>query len=133
MIALPDEAHGALAVGWATVDLERAVGELSHLLRAGSEFVEAASSVLLGARCCAGSAADDPGLRIVLLEPETEGRLAATLARGGEGWVATWTAEPAAAARHGHVSVARPGPLGEERLVLDGPPHRLTVDVPSQP
>ena len=86
------------------------------------------------------------------LEPATEGRLAATLARHGEGWVATWFAaaddEDDAAA--GAVSLSagvdpfveddafsrpmrsavRAGPLGPERLLLDGPvtgPHRLVV------
>lgn len=135
MISLPDGAHGALAVGWATVDLDRAAGELSHLLRAGSEFMEAQSSVVLGARCRVGPAAEDPALRIVLLEPDTEGRLAATLARHDEGWAATWAVEPSAGARQRHASVARPGPFGMERLVPGGPlggPHRLTVDVPSQ-
>jgi len=49
---------------------------------------------------------------IVLLEPDTEGRLAAFLARSGEGWAATWSDQPPGGAnRHG-----TPGPLGEERL-----------------
>ena len=145
---MPAEAHGALAIGWATVELERAAGELSHLLSPGSTFLEAPSSVILGARCRVGLAADDPNLRIVLLEPETEGRLAATLARSGEGWKATWVAEPTAGGLVGApvagprgtgatLSTARPGPFGIERLVLGGPltgPHRLVVEaVPSPP
>ena len=40
----------------------------------------------------AGSLAPRYGPAIVLLEPSTEGRLAATLARHGEGWCATWLA-----------------------------------------
>lgn len=135
MISLPDDAHGALAVGWATVELERAARELSHLLRPGATFVDAPSSVLLGARCQVGAAAEDADLRIVLLEPETEGRLAATLARHGEGWAAIWaaTGDPAPG---GRLSAARPGPFGSERMVLGGrrvAPQRLVVDVPSQP
>ena len=148
MIAVPAEARGAVAIGWATVELERAAGELSHLLSPGSTFLEAPSSVILGARCRVGLAADDPCLRILLLEPETEGRLAATLARSGEGWAATWAADPAAGGRVGApaagqrgaratLSTVRPGPLGVERLVLGGPltgPHRLVVEaVPSPP
>lgn len=136
MIGLPEDAHGAVAVGWATVELDRAARELSHLLVAGSEFSTAASSLILGARCRVGSAAAPAavasGLRIVLLEPDTEGRLAAILARSGEGWAATWWLRPAAGDA---LSTARPGPLGEERLLLGGPAtgrHRLVVDaVPS--
>jgi hypothetical protein len=135
---LPDDAAGALAVGWATVELDRAARELSDLLEPGSAFDDAPSSVILGARCRVGSAAAEGSVRIVLLEPDTEGRLAATLARHGEGWVATWTTAPTGAIPSGgDLSAARPGPFGEERVVLDGPftgPHRLIVEaVPSPP
>ena len=141
MRSLPDGAAGALAVGWATVESDRAASELSHLLEAGSGFSDAPSSVILGARCRVGRAAGDPDLRIVILEPATEGRLAATLARSGEGWAAIWTRDPGRAAPASTPSrapsAARPGPFGAERLELDGPlagPHRLIVDaVPSPP
>jgi hypothetical protein len=142
VIALPAEAQGALAVGWATVELERAADELSHLLAPDATFEAARGSVILGARCLVGLAADGPGLRIVLLEPDTEGRLAATLARAGEGWAARWARHEATGtdARSGtgpRLSVARPGPLGDERLLLGGPfagSHRLfTEAVPSPP
>jgi hypothetical protein len=135
---LPDEAVGALAVGWATVELARAARELSDLLGSGDDFQDAPPSEALGARCRVGTGAAEGGVRIVLLEPETEGRLSATLARHGEGWVATWlaapTVPPSTVAR---LSGPRPGPFGEERLVLGGPvtgPHRLVVEaVPSRP
>jgi hypothetical protein len=141
MRSLPDGAAGALAVGWATIELDRAASELSHLLEAGSGFRDAPASVILGARCRVGPAASDPDLRIVILEPATEGRLAATLARSGEGWAATWAEDQGRAAqgstRTPALSAARPGPFGDERLELDGPlagPHRLIVDaVPSPP
>lgn len=144
MIALPDEAREALAVGWATVELDRAASELAHLLAPGSAFTVVPRSVHLGARCRVGAAAGDAG-RIVLLEPDTEGRVAATLARSGEGWSATWrlTTRDAGTAPDGPstgtatVSAARPGPFGDERLLLGGPlagPHRLIVEaVPSPP
>lgn len=130
MIELPAEADEALAVGWATVELDRAAVELAHLLQPGSTFREAPSSVTLGARCRVGSAAQPWGFRIILLEPETEGRLAATLARAGEGWVASWYLDPGPGFRRRHSSVARPGPLGKERLLFEGPEgaHRLLVD-----
>ncbi len=136
MIVLPEAAGvvGALAVGWATVELDRAARELSHLLAPGAGFSPAAASVILGARCRSGRAAE-AGLWIALLEPDTEGRLAGTLARSGEGWAANWVRAGAAATQR--LSAERPGPFGPERLVLDGPatrPHRLVVEaVPSPP
>jgi hypothetical protein len=137
LIGLPAEADGALAIGWATVELDRAAVELAQLLAPGTTFEEAPSSVILGARCRISSVAGTPGLRVVLLEPDTEGRLAAALARAGEGWRATWVADPGARPRPGQSSGARPGPLGTERLLLGAPlagPYRLFVEaVPSPP
>ncbi|CAN5613764.1 hypothetical protein BH20CHL7_BH20CHL7_05340 [soil metagenome] len=123
-----------LAVGWATVDTDRAMSEVARLLRPGSGFRIAAPCEHLGARCRIGVAGDDApdgaGL-IVILEPSTEGRLAATLARHGEGWCATWEVAGAAGDDATAVaSVRRDGPLGPERLV-PGPtagPHRLVVE-----
>ena len=74
----------------------------------------------------------------MLLEPSTEGRLAATLARHGEGWwrdlVAVRPDEPASDTRAvGVRSRGAAGPFGPERLFLDGPvsgPHRLVVRPP---
>lgn len=134
MIALPERADRAVAVGWATVELDRAARELAHLLAPGTDFRTAASSVILGARCRSGPAAAVPGLWIALLEPETEGHLAGTLARFGEGWMATWAVADASAPSG---STARPGPFGAERLLSGGPlnvPYRLVVEaVPSPP
>ena len=134
MIALPERADGVVAAGWATVELDRAARELAHLLAAGAVFGDAASSVILGARCRSGPAAV-PGLWIALLEPDTEGPLAGTLARSGEGWAATWTLAGASALRER--SSARAGPFGAERLLLGGPlsgPYRFLVEaVPSPP
>ena len=136
MTALPDVGSGTLAVGWATVELDRAALELAHLLAPDAAFRDAPPSVLLGARCRIAPAAAPATVRIVLLEPDTEGRLAATLARSGEGWVATWEVEPSVIGGAG-ISAARPGPLGLERLGLEGGPagtHRLFVEaVPSRP
>jgi hypothetical protein len=71
------------------------------------------------------------------LEPATEARLAATLARHDEGPAAVWLAVtdvPAALdalrlARVG-IDVERPGPVGPERFLFGGPvhgPHRLVL------
>lgn len=120
-----------IAVGWAAVDLERAAAELG----AGPGFDTAApvgptSSEALGARALVLSERAAPGCALLVLEPTTEGRLAAILARHGEGPAVTWlgvgdpTAALEAVRRAGlAISVERPGPLGPERLVLDRPPH----------
>jgi hypothetical protein len=101
--------------GWATVELDRAARELADLLEPGTSFEEAPRSALLGARCRRGRARVDGDVAadwVVLLEPDAEGRLAAFLARSGEGWAASWSRPPAGwADRPG-----TPGPLGEERL-----------------
>ena len=119
-----------VAVGWATVELDRAAAELGAILLPGTTFTDARASVHLGAACRIGRVR--PGAAqaevVVLLEPYTEGRLAATLARHDEGWRATWLA--AEGSLDLPLSVERAGPLGEERLILDGPltgPHRLVV------
>ena len=137
MIALPEAMPGVLAFGWATVELDRAAKELAHLLAPGAGFGAAASSAILGARCRSGPAAGEAGLWIALLEPETEGRLAGTLARFGEEWAATWALATAPPGTDPRASAPRPGPFGAERLLLGGPPtglHRLVVEaVPSPP
>jgi hypothetical protein len=130
LLDLADLPPGTLAVGWATVDLDRAAANLHDLLAEGADFAEAPSSAALGARCRRGQGSPAVGgLTVVLLEPATEGRLAASLARHGEGWVASW--EPAAAwGRADTPGPTRPGPLGPERLLPEGPvagPYRLLV------
>lgn len=157
MTAVPPPSHApapepasppvVIAVGWATVDLDRAATELAPLLDTGTAFEGAADSVLLGARCRVGRASrmerPDGATVVILLEPRTEGRLAATLARHGEGWCATWEVpgpvvgdglgahgDPARDPGDRVTSTRRAGPLGDERLVSDGPasgPHRLLV------
>jgi GNAT superfamily N-acetyltransferase len=110
-----------VARGWATVELDRAEGAALDLLGPGQRFVEAPRSEILGARCRIGRGS---GESVVLLEPDTEGRLAGYLARHGEGWAATWRI--AADVR----ALTRPGPLGPEALVPSTPttgPFRLVL------
>lgn len=120
-----------IAVGWATVELDRAEAEWRPRLPVDATFSDAPDCWHLGARCRVARRSATEFL--VLLEPATEGRLAATLARSGEGWCATWIVAdqprgvPAGLAG---LSAERPGPLGPERLVLASPvygPHRLVV------
>lgn len=128
---------GTIGVGWATVELDRAARELAGSLLPGVHFTDGASSQILGARTRLGRMRlpDGGEVWLVLLEPDTEGRLAATLAHAGEGWAATWVpagAPTGSEPKPSQVSAARPGPLGLERLVLGDPiggPHRLLVEV----
>ena len=65
-----------VAVGWGTVDVERTLHDLGH--STDSPAMDAS----LGAKGVMISAGD---VTIFVLEPVTEGRLAASLARHGEG------------------------------------------------
>jgi hypothetical protein len=131
----------AIAVGWATVELDRAVVELGVALGLSSgRFREAPASAILGGRCLIASGVLEGGVSLALLEPNAEGRLAATLARLDEGPVIAWFpveslngAAKALAVSQVRASLAEPGPFGLERLVLDGPtygPHRLLIEQP---
>jgi hypothetical protein len=115
-------------LGWATVDLDRAAHEFERDLGlANGSFVEGPESAALGARCRVAS--DLFGdVSLALLEPSTEGRVAAFLARFGERFAVNWYASPIEI--DDGFAEARPGPFGLERLVIDGPrrgPYRLLV------
>ena len=139
-----DEIAGPRAVTlaeiWATVDTDRALADLDA--RVGSPV---ANDELLGARV---SVIPATAVRPVLAvaEPITEGRLAATLARHGEGSVGRYVAvaDDLAAARGraaaAGIALSRivEGPFGPSMLVLLGPvtgPHLILCDpaVPSTP
>jgi hypothetical protein len=123
-----------LAVGHATVDLDDA--EAALRASAAAEVTSAADDELLGGR--ARIAASKDGETIVLLEPYTEGRLAASLARFGHGPIVEYLEAAddddvtAAAAAAGIVlSAVRAGPFGPQRLVVGGKPwgpHIILVD-----
>jgi hypothetical protein len=140
--SLPSAVAGrTIAHGWATVDLDRAVDELGLALGvAPDRFVVARDSRLLGARCRVADDVLPDGSSLAVLEPTTEGRLAATLARVGEGPAAVWLApagglgpDSALTERDGPLSAQHDGPFGPERLVLGAAthgPHRLLVVPP---
>lgn len=114
--------------GWATVELDRAEVEVAADLAAlGVPRVEAApDEQALGARCRLLSF--QAGTEVLLLEPSTEGRLAAALARYGEGYLALYlltdSGAPGRACRAGFtLTVEGGGPFGAERLVLAAPRH----------
>lgn len=117
----PNGVLDLLAVGWATVDRERAGASLGS---ADPGAVELAEDRLLGARALGVG-------RTVLLEPAREGRLAASLARWGEGPAALYFS----AGSGGLGSLARSlgeggepvrrssrGPFGPSLLLAGGPP-----------
>jgi hypothetical protein len=123
-------------VGWATVELERAARELSATPAA--RWDAAPRDVLLGARS-RRLVAGEPGPAIVLLEPDTEGRLGAALARFGEGVAAIYLAaegpDPIPTGEGGRAggdpARSAGGPLGPARLVPGRPawgPHVLLLD-----
>lgn len=102
-----------LGVGWATVDLERAVAELAAVRPGLGPPMPLPDDRLLGARAV--------GLGVlVLLEPAREGRLAASLARHGEGPAVLYLA-----AAVGGAATAADTPFGPG-VLLAGPatgPH----------
>lgn len=114
---------------WATVELERAAADLRL------ELERRADDPLLGATVALARPADEPW--IALLEPRTEGRLAAWLARNGEGPAGAYLAVVAgldaarrAGRRHRPLSEVAEGPFGPSVLVLGGPvggPHLVLV------
>ena len=124
-----------IALGWGTVDLERAAGDLRRTLGPDLAVTPTEDAILephLGARGHTIGTVGADGTRLVVLEPSTEGRLAYSLARSDEGPIAAWLAVrpgvtiPARTA----TSSERLGPFGPERLLLGGPlhgPHHLVV------
>jgi hypothetical protein len=127
-----------VGVGWATVESDRAVVELAAELRVSiGAFELATGSAALGASALIGRGWLPGGPSIAIVEPDTEGRLAAALARHGEGPLAVWLAPEDtrvaldALRTAGIVTSSEgPGPFGPERFVLDGPtygPHTFLV------
>ena len=121
--------HPIVALGWATVDIDAVRRRIEADAGFGA-FEAAPRDAHLGARAVVHRPGDGSGEPIeVLLEPDTEGRLAASLARHGEGFAAIWfnprpemPQDPPA----GFGGLAD-GPLGPARLLLGGPPWGLSV------
>lgn len=108
------------ALGWATVELDRAARELAgDLGLAADAFAPAGDSLVLGARCRVILGALPGGLTLAILEPATEGRLAAILARLGEGPAAIWFETGQTADAVGPVATS--GPFGPERPAPGAP------------
>jgi hypothetical protein len=140
----PDAAITLAAVAWSTVELDRAEADLDPWLVPADPAHgdgDAAADPHLGAHARRRRTSALPGATIVFAEPNTEGRLAASLARDGEGPAALYLATAAgldafvadARLRHVQVSARRPGPMGPAVLlaghVIAGP-HILVVERP---
>jgi hypothetical protein len=123
----------AVALGWATVEFERTIAALAADLDVSPAFfVPAEDSAALGAWSRVARGVLPGGRSLAVLEPATEGPLAAILARFDEGlrfvWIETATAaddddDPAA-------GPPRTGPFGRERLIAGRPVdglHRLLL------
>lgn len=112
-----------VGIGWATVELDRAAREVGGGLPGA--WVTGPPDRLLGASTRLRPTGRD-GVTLVLLEPDTEGRLAASLARFGEGVAAVYLAAERRAGHDGaggpaDLSRPEPGPLGLGRLVSGAP------------
>ena len=121
-----------VGVGWATVELARAAKELTAALGPALEvpFGPASDDPAMGAYAEVGRLAG--GLWLVLLEPNTEGRLAGCLVRFGEAVVVAYAERiPGRHALDGRsLAPALAGPLGHARHVAGGRrgPHLLLLD-----
>jgi len=136
-----------VGLGWCTVELERAESELDPWLGPRPQGMPAGVEVdgdglladeHLGARARLREGAGLPGSWMVLLEPSTEGRAAAALARDGEGPCALYL-RPAVGldawldvARERGVTAGnhRDGPFGTQVLLTGSPagPHVIVTE-----
>jgi len=117
-----------VGIGWATVELDRAERELSGV----AKFEAAPRDSALGAAARRSPIAERTRPAVVLLEPDTEGLLAAALARFGEGVEVVYLGPLAREDIDDtpRLGPPRPGPLGPARLVIGRPPwgpHALVL------
>jgi hypothetical protein len=122
-----------VAIGWATIEIERAERELDAAIGEGGSWADASRDVLLGARAAVYRAVAAKRPRLVVLEADTEGRLAASLARRGEGVAAVYvTVRRGAVLAAGAFGIPAGGPLGRGRRVARGgigEPSIIVLDV----
>jgi hypothetical protein len=117
-----------VGVGWASVELDRAERELAAI----ATFTPVPRDATLGATARRSPLGDRPRPAIILLEPDTEGLLAAALARFGEGVRAVYLGplDRADVDDTPNLGPSRPGPMGPARLVLGRArwgPHALVL------
>ena len=88
-----------LGLGWATVDTQRAATEFVKALDLPATATSVDRDRLVGAYAHQLLDARFPGGRLVILEPSTESRLAASLARDGKGRPSSTSARSTASTR----------------------------------
>ncbi|MEO7119351.1 MAG: hypothetical protein ABIZ34_10310 [Candidatus Limnocylindrales bacterium] len=111
----PTVAPRLAALGWATVDTERFAADLERELM--GEPVRMPS---LGADATRVASADGSAITLILLEPITEGRIAAALVRHAEGPIALYLDDVSAP---DDAFASEPSPLGRTvRLIRPAPP-----------
>jgi hypothetical protein len=134
-----------VGIVWSTVELDRAEADLDPWLLEADPALGDGDAVVdphLGAKTRRRRTNALPGGILVLAEPSTEGRLAASLARDSEGpcalllrpaaGVDAWASE--ARSRGVQVSARRRGPLGMAVLLpgrIVAGPHLLIVEAPA--
>jgi hypothetical protein len=130
--AVPGGRSRVVAVGWATVDLDRTIEALAAELGVPPEaFVATDDSQAIGGTGRAAPSVLAGGRSLAVVEPVTEGMLAGTLARWDEGPRIVWIETDDGGAAQGGPVLA--GPFGPERLVAGQPADgllRLVVPSP---
>lgn len=132
----PDDPFRLHALGWATVELDRAEAELDPWIGEAAPGPRERPDPHLGARVVLRLGAGLPGAWTALLEPSTEGAVSASLARDGEGPCALYL-RPAigldawlVAAPPGEGGHVREGPFGRQVLLRGAftGPHLLVTE-----
>jgi hypothetical protein len=124
------EGAAIAAIGWATVEAERAERELGAVLDERGRWEPAPRDGLLGATVRLWRGADDKPPLLLVLEADREGHLAAALARHGEGVAATYLEAGAETAfMSGMLSQPASGPLGPARRLAGGSPGDASIIV----
>jgi hypothetical protein len=129
----PNGVDALVAIGWATVDRERFLADAT-----GGPNEDLPRDPHLGAFVVRHGGTSD-GPHVLVLEPDTEGRLVASLVRSDEGPAALYLSAgggldafvAGARRRPTPISSVADGPLGASVLLLAGPtwgPHLLVVE-----
>jgi hypothetical protein len=110
-----------VGIGWATVEIQRSESELEAAIGDGGSWAVAPRDGLLGGRAAVYRAEAARRPLVVVLEPDTEGRLAGSLARHGEGIAAIYVvARAGAVLDSSSFGIPAGGPLGRGRRLAGG-------------
>jgi hypothetical protein len=110
-----------IGLGWATVDTERTIVDASPLA-----WEPSSREAAIGASAVTGRIGD---VALVVLEPDTEARLAASLARFGEGLCVAYVVGSALGGMVRRTALGHPGRLRAHRHPWG--PFVIAVDLPA--